>query len=840
MRRRSTAPTRSPAWSTSLRARTKAASWTRSSRSRPSAGGEQFRINGSYGKNIGRGYFRATVDYNSQEILQRGQRDFFHCNENFVFDQSTGGRADLVDPRTNEYYCDGLPWGHIWVYDYATSVGDGTTNAGPPIFLMQYDFNGELAANGVPPLAPAGGNPNWMTAPEGWYPVGQGDRLTEALTDADHPLHDSATLVPKQEVATVFLEGEYQFTDNVSGYAEVLLNRRKTTDVGFRQVWTYVYNYDSGDLGWPSDPFSEGWTGAQWLSPLAMTDHSNSRVTVDYQRFVAGLRGEIDEVLPGWNWDLSFQYSDSDGEYTDDQILTDALELPFWRTGSCEGQTSPVSGRPCVDIDWFDPDFLRGNIPQDVKDYLFATETGSTTYTQWSVEGFMSGDVFDMPAGPAAVAVGFHYQEDEILDTPGPITLAGNAWGASSAGITAGDDTTVAFFGEAVLPLLSDLPLAERVEVTGSARYTDVDSYGSDTTYKAGINWALNDSFRVRSTYGTSFRTPALYELYLARQTSFPLSARDSDPCINWGNKLARGEISQRIADNCAADGLAPDHLFTVSPTVVTGGGLGVLEAETSDALTAGFVWQPAFADLSMSVDYFDIEVTDEVDVIGARNIVVGCYDSEFFPNEPLCDLFDRNSPTDPLPNAITEIRDSYINIARQHDRGVDIALRYTTEIPWGSLTIDTQHTLQLEDTVALFDATEEDKAGEAGHPDWVGNMNVTLTRDLWSFFWGVNYIGSTSNYESFGLSEVEYYDGSTVNIDLSAEATMYHSLSVTREFESGYTARLGVSNVLDEEPPRMTSYGTGSEVDVLGQVVFYSQYDWFGRRYFLNVSKDF
>lgn len=803
------------------------------------SGGEQMRLNGSWGKKFNKGYFRATADYNRQEILQRGDRHMFDCDEDYVFDQASGNRADLIDPRTNDYYCNGLPWGHIWVYDYADSVGDGTTNAGPPVFLMQYDRDGALAANGLQPLA-TGPNPNWMTAPEGWYPVGRGDPLSDSLGDYSHPLHGVSTLVPEAEVTTVFLEGEYDISQNVSAYSELLLSRRETTDVGFRQVWTYVYNYDSADLGWSSDPFSEGWTGAQWLSPLSMTEHADQRVSVDYQRFVAGLRGEMETVLPGWNWDVSFQYSRSEGEYEDQQILTDALELPFWRTGSCVGQVTPVSNRECVDIQWFDPDFLYQITDPAIKNYLFDTEVGSTEYTQWSAEAFMSGEVFDVPAGSVAVAVGLHYQEDEILDTPGPITLSGNAWGASSAGITAGEDTTRAVFGEVSVPLIADAPMVEYLEFTGSARYTDVESYGSDTTYKVGLNWALTDSFRVRSTMGTSFRTPALYELYLASQTSFPLSARDSDPCINWGDKLSRGDISQRTADNCAADGLAPDHLFTVSPTVVTGGGLGVLQAETSDALTAGFVWQPDFADLSLSVDYFDIEVKDEVDVLGARNIVVGCYESEFFPDEPLCDLFDRSAPTDPLPNAITEIRDSYINISRQHNRGIDLAIRYNTELPgtWGSLSIDSQHTFQLEDTLGLFDNTEEDRSGEGGHPDWVANLNFTLNRDQWAFFWGINYIGATDNYESFGRRTVVYYD--EVDIDLKAESTVYHALSASREFDNGYTARLGVSNALDEKPPRMTAYGTGSEVSVLGQVSFYSQYDWYGRRYFLNVTKDF
>ncbi len=804
------------------------------------AGGEQLRVSGSWGKSFDRGYFRVTGDYSDQTILQRGDRDFFDCNEWGVYDQDTGQRADLIDPRTNEYYCDDLPWGHVWVYDYAADYGDGTTNAGPPVFLMQYDRDGALAANGVPPLA-TGPNPNWLNAPAGWFPVGRNDPLTDSLVDSEPAIQDLTTLVPEAKIVTAFLEGEYQLTDEITAYGEALLSQRKTTDVGWRQVWTYVYNYDSADLGYSSDPFSEGWTGAQWLSPLTLTQHSGQRVTIDYQRFVAGLRGEMDTFLPDWNWEVSFQYSVSDGEYEDDQILTDALELPYFRTGSCVGETTLTSERACVDINWFDPGFLAGDIPQDVQNYLYAVETGNTEYTQWSAEAFISGDVIELPAGPLLFAAGMLYQEDELVDTPGPITEAGNAWGASTAGVTAGDDATVAVYGEVNVPILSDLPLVDFLELTSSVRYTDVDSYGSDTTYKVGMNWGITDEFRVRSTYGTSFRTPALYELYLARQTSFPLSARNSDPCIEWGTKLADGDISQRTADNCAADGLPPDFLFTVSPTVVTGGGLGVLQAETSDALTAGFVWQPSFANLSVSVDYFEIEVTDEVDVIGAQNIVFGCYSSAFFPDEPLCDLFDRSSdPSEGIVGSITEIRDSYINISRQVNRGMDVALSWTKELGLGTFVLDTQHTFNFEDTIGLFDNTEEDHSGEAGHPDWVGNLNLTLMRDQWSFYWGVSYFSETNNYASFGTSTAGWYGDEEVNLDLTAEARTYHTLSVSREFDVGVTARLGVANVLNEEPPGMSSYTTGGEVDVLGGVAFYSQYDWYGRRYFLDVTMAF
>jgi iron complex outermembrane receptor protein len=301
-----------------------------------------------------------------------------------------------------------------------------------------------------------------------------------------------------------------------------------------------------------------------------------------------------------------------------------------------------------------------------------------------------------------------------------------------------------------------------------------------------------------------------------------------------------QGSISQRTADNCAADGIPIDHIATVGPTILTGGDLNLI-AETSEALTFGVIWQPAFAELSLSVDYFDILVEDEIDVIGGTEIVEGCYDSPFFPDEPLCALFDRSGPMEGLPNAITEIRDSFINVAKQELRGLDVAAQWATDMgSWGALTIDTQWTYNFEDTVALFNETEEDLAGRAGHPETVGNLNFTLDTDKWSFFWGMYYIGETDNFASFGQTTVTDRLENQVDIDLIGESRTYHSLSASRVFDNGVTAILGIANALDEEPPRLTDRGTGTEVEVLGNSAFYSQYDWLGRRYFVNLTMNF
>jgi iron complex outermembrane receptor protein len=273
-----------------------------------------------------------------------------------------------------------------------------------------------------------------------------------------------------------------------------------------------------------------------------------------------------------------------------------------------------------------------------------------------------------------------------------------------------------------------------------------------------------------------------------------------------------------------------------VTPTVFTGGGAGLLEAETSDSKTVGLIWQPEFADVSLSVDYFDIEVKDEVDQLGGAQIVESCYESEFgfaFGNtEPLCQLFDRTGINQGLDN----IQDSYINIARQRNRGYDFAARYLTETGIGSLSIDLKATRQVEDVQALFEDTAEDFNGRVGDPEWVGESHVTLMRDKWQFFWGVDYIGTSNSEEELGGSIVSYRD-----VDYRAvrftEAVLYHAFSASYEFGNGLTLLGGVANAFDEEPPRLTLIQSGNEYTMVGNALLASQYDPIGRRYFVNVT---
>lgn len=805
-----------------------------------SSGGEQTRLSASWGRDYDRGGFRVTADYNKQEELARGDRDYFNCGNDYVFDPDSGERADIIDPRTGTFKCADLTWGHIWVYDYGADNIPGGRRA-------QYDYDGNLGQY-IPGYGPVE-NPWDLETPPGWFPTGY-DRPSSGVEQADHPFQDQESLIPETEITTFYGEGDFKITDNVELYGEVLLNRRNTYVNGYRQYWSYVYsgNFDfvDGFDGGSQLSADAGWNGLQWFSPTPITDHADDEATVDYQRYLAGLRGEFSN---GWAWDATASYSTSDGDYWSQQIFNDSIRDQNWTTGddSCVGQVSSVAGLPCVDVRWLSEDVMNGELTPEERAYLFGEETGNTKYNQWSIDAFVTGDLFELPAGTVAVATGLHYREDDIDDLPGWITQDANAWGSTAAGRTVGEDKTKALFVEFDVPLVNDVPLVRDLTLNASARYTDVDSYGDDTTWKAGINWQITDSVRIRANKGTSFRTPALFELYLADQTSF--GSTRSDPCIRWGEELADGNITQTTADNCAADqsaiggpaeGLPPDYTGgTITPTIITGGGLGVLAAETSESTTVGIVWQPSFADLSVSIDYFDITIDDEVAQLGAGTIISGCYASDtgfaFGGAEPLCRQFDRSLPNSGIDN----VKDSYLNIASQTNRGFDYSIRYTNELGgWGSLRFDVSANRQIQDEVALFADEVDDYNKLVGDPEWVGEYSIALSRGAMELYYNGRYVGAADN-ERFYSDDLTTIYGESVRQVLGVDSVLYHALSASYTFDDiGLRVLLGVANLTDEAPPQVSSRGT--DFNIVGNAAFYSQYDWLGRRAFMNMTWSF
>lgn len=796
-------------------------------------GGEEFRTSVGYGKTFSRGFFNITYDYAKKSEQTRGQRPYTNCGQQYIFD-ANGKRKDTIDPRTGKTQCRDLLYDQVWLYTYP--------DFDAPNGKLQYNYGNNLGQ--FIPQYPAGGRANYPGLPANWFVVGDSNDPANpdmGVLDYNSPFNLATSLTPRTERNTVFAQASFDVSDNVEAYGEILLNRRATKTHGYRQFWTYLYTEDLGD------PFSKGFTGDFVLSPTPVTPRNRDGQRVDYQRYVGGLRGDFGaNVLKGWDWDIFAQYSHNKGLYSQDVILADAVNSADGRsnfgtfglgkanslpraTASCAGLVTPVSKRQCVDVNWMSADFLAGKYTAAEEAFLFDTETGKTIYKQLAVEGSVSGDLFRLPAGMVGAAFGAAYRRDEINDTPGPITRAGNIWGSSTSGITAGKDTTKEIYGELGIPLLKDLPFARSVDLSLSGRYTDVDSYGSDETYKIGLNWQIIPSVRVRATRGTSFRAPALFELYKNAETSFA-SQRTVDPCIRWQANLAAGTLSQRVADNCRAAGIPGAYTGAgASATITSGGGVGALQAETSKATTYGVIWTPKFADLKVAVDYFDIQVNDEITQLGAARIVNGCYRSLTFPTDPLCSLFKRGPS-----NLITTVTDNYLNIASQVNRGLDLTVNYGRSLPWDvRMDVELQSTWQFEDKTALFADTVVDDNGFVGDPDWTGQLNFRFSKNDWTAFWAVDMVGKASDAET----EPNANTAKTTFYKIHTEFTAYHSLSLQKRFED-WSLLGGVANVFNEEPPQVTQ--AQGNYDMVGRSVLSSQYDYIGRRVFVGIQAKF
>lgn len=796
-------------------------------------GGETLRISGSIGRTFDNGSVRLVADYRLDRELARGDRSFFDCAQAYYFDRSSGARKDVIDPRTGTYHCNDLPSGHVWVYDYAQYGGDGSTNVpngGGASTLLQYDYDGSLAQY-LPPFTADPANPAHLRVPEGWYPVNY-SRETSGLTNSSHPFQSLTTLVPERDTKTLFGQGEYWLTDNTTLYAEALLNRRETIRNGYRQFWNLFHYTNDGAGVLPDSTLSPGWTGAQGLSSTPITDHSGETITVDYRRFVVGAEGSLGD----WSWDVNYQNSRSDGDYYNKIIFNDAITSQQFITEPCAGSNVSVRDIPCIDLPWLDPDFLNGEFTPEQRAFMFGDETGNTVYKQQTIEAVIGGEFYELPAGNVGAAFGAQHQRDEILDTPGEITLARNTWGSTTAGVTAGKSTTQAVFAEVNLPLLRDLPMVNHLDLELSARYTDVSTSGSDTTYKVGVNWDIAGGLRMRASQGTSFRSPALYELYLNDQQGFP---RIADPCANWATALTNGSITQLVADNCAAEGIAPDFRPpATSNTSFSGGGLGSLVAETSVARTVGLVYTPEWTNFSMSVDYFDIEIEGEVTQLTAGQVVSGCYNSSEFETEPLCDLFNRDDL-----GRVENIRLNYLNIATQYNRGIDFIFNYTNDTEFGSFFANYNHTIQIEAAQQLLPTSPRDnRAGWLGRPRHVGNLNLGWSQGDLTVNWTTRVVGASSledRYRTLNGRDTITYWGEQVDIELSTPTVLYHSLSGTYDFGSeGIRVTAGVSNLFDKAPPQLSN--VPNYTSRIGTSAFYSQYDFIGRRLFVDLTYSF
>ena len=891
------------------------------------SGGEQYSLSATYGLPLGdRGHVMFGANWYHHKELERGDRDFLGCEEEFVFTES-GERADPIDPRTGEPYCGALPANVIGLaqpFSNALMIGnnlrgpllpdgtppDGSTTSRRAIGAIQFDPSfGSILGPANTGLFFNVTNPTQFVAPAGFFPVGAHEATSLAVQNNFDPNRLGDSVIPDTRRFTLFAEAGYELSDRVDLYVEGLFNRRRTETDGTRQLfflqfpgqatslifgpgYNVPYFFCAGGYFGPEgeqcdplavgDPLNTGFSGAVLMQPVISAPASSS-TDVKYYRGVAGLRANLDNILPNGFADLHVQHSRSDGDYERDIIFRDAIEFGVaeFRTDLCEGTLTAIREVPCIDINYTDPRVLRGVFTAEERAFLFGVDKGNTLYKQTSGELTVGGDAFDLPAGPVTFALGVHLRKDSINDVPGESTQSGNLWASTSSGITKGYQNTKEAFGEIGIPILENAAFARSLDFTGAARVTSTyskrtgpvcsapgvcefdgadDSDKGNWTYKLAGNWQVTDWIRFRGTYGTSFRSPALFEQFLANESGFV--GQGADPCTRWGLS-----DNQELRDNCAADGVPDDHVGGSSFESFAQGGIGLLDPETSKAWTLSAIFTPqawlwSGGKFSLTVDYIDIKVEDEVTQLGAANILAGCYLSDSFPDDPLCDLFTRHPASSASPFDIDTLNDPFLNIDTQHNKSLDFTLRFRQDMgSMGTLSLLSQTTYQLKDDFTLFQGTQDEFNGESGDPKWISNLNLTWQKAPFTITYGLQVIASTSDLEDLqeigGAPTTATPPGALTPTNcLATNAAFalrggpycpvyklprvaYHSLSAEIEAAKGFTFLFGVSNLFDKKPPRVSTVGT--PIAAFGQApLLGSYYDYYGRRLFVSAKAHF
>ena len=763
-------------------------------------GGNTLQINGAWGTDIPGGTLMLAAEYESRDPLLNRDRKYLSCSQDLVYDPVTGQRLD----RRNRSINPGAPCRNTQVnliFDLFTNAlyipsPDGITEGPIPGYRLRRNTT---YAN--------------STAP--YY---------EDVWDGD--IYQNAHAIAGVDRLSLYGKAEVSLGD-IDWKTEALYTRREYDEEGWRQFFPTI-----GGSAFYNDP-----TGPTWESPFGAVSAvqvvalfpARQDVDIDYYYATTGFEGGFGNlpVLSNFSWTLDASYSHSEGKYAGLEILKD--------TAGDAGTLTTQGFYRAPAYNPFDPAFLSGHPSAAVLDLLTETDTGTTTYDQTTVTGVISGDLLDLPAGPLGMAVGAEWRHFELDDTPGQGSQDNIYWGTSTADPTRGDDTVSEIFAEFNVPVLRGLPLIEDFTVEASARAFNYDSYGSDSVWKAGFNWQVIPSVRIRGTQGTSYRAPALFELFLNDQTSF-LGQTLIDPCIRWEDST-----NENLRANCAAENIPGNYAGAGSDaTISQGGGAGRLQAETSEARTLGLIWTPDFLDLSIAIDYFDIVIEDQVVTLGARTILGGCYSAPVYPNA-FCDLFERNASNHPTSHfTITSVTDNYLNANQQATHGIDITMRYEHEFDFGNLVVDLDATHTMEDVNLLFDANQSsgfatnDFNGTIGDPEWVANASIQLRQGDFTYSWFVDYIGPTDN--SPFANELFAYNGRTGKRILTTDDWLSHDASV-RWRGDNLTITGGISNVFNAPPPAVS---TGSTQRLGTAPLVGTQYDLRGRTFFVRLGYEF
>ena len=530
----------------------------------------------------------------------------------------------------------------------------------------------------------------------------------------------------------------------------------------------------------------------------------------DVYQVTAGVRGDI---LDGWKYEVYYSYGRTEN--------TTALTNDVSRARLVAGLNGCPVGSPdtCVPL----TNAFGGVLSEaEANSIRIGSSVDTFVFSRQNVVATLGGTLVDLPAGPLAISIGAEYRKDSSNFQPSESSRTGDLGGFNAALPVKGSFNVKEFFGEISIPLLKDSAVGHYLGLEGGARYSDYSSVGRVFTWKAGGEYAPFESLRFRGLYQVATRAPSVFELFQSGDQDFPTI---DDPCASTLPDGSAQTIPGSVATICGLPQQLPgvnlaNYAQLNTQVEARNVGNANLDAEKSKTFTLGGVFTPTFVPgLSLSVDYFNIKITDYIDRIGggAVALVDGCFASGVttaaaYDANPFCSLVTRNASGELF------ITVPLVNNSTLKTNGFDFAANMPFRIGESSkLTLNANATLLKKYSI---NGTRYDKltTGDRGTlPKWRTNVRATYAVNDLTFAVNWQRVGSVLDVDGTGekIKAQDYFD-------LNGRIAIGDHLELFA----------GIQNLLDNKPPLITN-GLGPNTDG-------STYDVIGRRLFTGAKLRF
>ncbi len=640
----------------------------------------------------------------------------------------------------------------------------------------------------------------------------------------------------------VFGRLDYDFTDNVRGNL-VMSGNFKTN-----------YLYDSfPSLNATTISRDNAFLPAVYRNQLVAANQQTFTIARNFLDYTSRYGGEpktnqvyfaatLEGELGAYSWEVAATHGSSNLKMlAKNNINRENLSAAIDAVAGPSGPVcQSVAIRPnCVALNLFGPTAYN----PAALDYVLEDTHFDALTKMDDVSGQIVGAPFSLPAGEVRMALSGEWRKISYRSiSDHPADLYADCTGLRFNCVATGNGRTVKYFQtlanrsrvsqsvgevalEANVPLLKDLALADDLSVNGAVRYTSYDTSGEYVSWKAGLDWHINDDVRVRATRSRDIRAPNLFDL---RATTF----------------ITVGGVTDAVNNNVQLQNI-PQINYSI-PT---------LTAEIGKTTTAGMVFTPSFLPgFSLAIDYFNIKIGNAIQTIqgGNARVQAACRDTIRAGNAPTASLacqLQSRSPTQVQGAGVysgagitplTAIYTANFNIGSVRTHGVDFEANYRTTLFDRPLQLRALTTYQphLYYNYGDLGLTEDDVAGYAQ-----GGPAATLPTPVWraTLFAG---------YQPIDRLKVDLVYRWRSELGMDAQRTViwtykvpsYHVFNLNLNADVGpvatpgrYTAFLNISNLFDKSPPMVP--GTGTPGGNGGWVI---NDDWIGRYFTFGVRAKF